>query len=273
MKLLSLVALLVLGVACGGVSNVDDNTSRNSNTPTPITVSAVQTVTIDSPDGVKIVGSYFEARKPNSPAVLLLHQWQSDRHSYDDFAKQMQTRGINVLSIDGRGFGDSTKNADGASVTAGRTNADVKAMLGDVDAAFRFLSMRPNVNSKRVGIVGASYGSSLAIIYAAGHPDVQAVALLSPGLNYFGNLPTEPAVAKFRDRNNHNLLFIAADDDKESADAVEKLDPIEVDNYRFSRQTFESGGHGTELLKVGAAETMSDFFADIFDLANLHVRT
>ena len=52
----------------------------------------------------------------------------------------MQDRGFGVLSIDGRGFGESTKKADGSAVTAGRSDADVKAMLGDVDAAFKYLS-------------------------------------------------------------------------------------------------------------------------------------
>jgi pimeloyl-ACP methyl ester carboxylesterase len=154
------------------------------------------------------------------PSLLLLHQWQSDRHSYDEFAKRMQANGFTVLSIDGRGFGESTKKADGTNVTAGRSDADVKAMLGDVGAAIDFLKKQKNVDASKIGIVGASYGSSLAIIYAADHPDVKAVALLSPGLNYFGNMPIGPAVEKY---NENDLLLIAADDDKESADAVRKL--------------------------------------------------
>src|SRR5207249_1163508 len=113
-------------------------------------------------------------------------------------AKRMQARGFAVLSIDGRGFGESTKRVDRSTVSAGRTDADVKAMLGDVGAACEFLSKQQNVDAGRVGIVGASYGSSLAIIYAADHQNVAAVALLSPGLNYFGNMETEPPANRFR---------------------------------------------------------------------------
>src|SRR5205085_3046220 len=105
-----------------------------------------------------------------------------------------------VLAIDGRGFGESTAKTDGKTVTAGRTDTDVKTMLGDVGAAFDFLAKQKNVNPNRIGVVGASYGSSLALIYAADNPKVAAVALLSPGLNYFGNMQTEPAIKKYGDR-------------------------------------------------------------------------
>ena len=140
MRAAFLIFILSALAGCGGntassISNssqVNQTTANNSANSATIAATS-QTVTVDSPDGVKIVGSLFESAKPNSPAVLLLHQWQSDRHSYDDFAKRLQAKGFTVLSIDGRGFGDSTKKADGTAVTAGRSDVDVKAMLGDVE--------------------------------------------------------------------------------------------------------------------------------------------
>jgi dienelactone hydrolase len=216
-------------------------------------------VTIDSPDGVKLVGALLESPKPNSPALLLLHQWQSDRHSFDNFAKQMQAKGFTVLSIDGRGFGESTKKADGSAVAAGRADADVKAMLGDVGAAVEFLKKQKNVDPTKIAIVGASYGSSLAIISAADHPDIKAVALLSPGLNYFGNMPTEPAIKKYGDRP---LMMIAAEDDKESADAVRELKKAGADD-KYQTQIFPKGGHGTGIFqaKVGLEDALENFLA------------
>ena len=87
-------------------------------------------------------------------------------------------------------------------------------MIADVDNAFRFLAKQKNVDAAKIGIVGASYGSSLALIYAAENKQVKAIALLSPGINYFGNLPTEPAANTF---GNRPLLLVAAEDDSESA--------------------------------------------------------
>ena len=255
---------LIAFTSCGGaVSNGHSNvaTDRTPAMNSPANSSAEtrnsETVVIDSPDGVKLVGTFLAADKPNSPALLLLHQWQSDRHSYDDFARQMQAKGFNVLAIDGRGFGESVKTADGKSIAAERTDAAVKAMIGDVGAAFDFLAKQKNVDPAKIGIVGASYGSSLALIYAANDPKVAAVVLLSPGLNYFGNMPTEPAVSKF---GNRPLLLVAAEDDKESADAVIKLKSAAASESHEAK-VYEKGGHGTGLFKakVGLEDLLEQF--------------
>jgi pimeloyl-ACP methyl ester carboxylesterase len=171
----------------------------------------------------------------------------------------MQAKGFTVLSIDGRGFGESTKKGDGSAVAAGRTDADVKAMLGDVDAAVAFLKKQKDVDPTKIAIVGASYGSSLAIIYAADHPEIKTVALLSPGLNYFGNMPTEPAIKKYGDRP---LLIVAAEDDKESADGVRELKKAGA-NDKYQTQIFPTGGHGTGIFqaKVGLEDSLEKFLS------------
>jgi len=252
MKAYFLLILVITLLGCNsGASNnpsntvTANNTAANNSANSVATTIGAQTVAIDSPDGVKIVGTFFESTKANSPAVLLLHQWQSDRHSYDDFAKRLQAKGFNVLSIDGRGFGESVKTADGKPVAPDRTDAAVKGMLGDVGAAFDFLSKQKNVDPSRVGIIGASYGSSLAIIYAADNPKVKAVALLSPGLNYFGNMATEPAVRKYGDRD---LFVVASKGDTESAEAAENFEKI--GNTRYGFMILPVGSlHGTEMFK------------------------
>ena len=250
MKWISLLAVPIFFAACGGTApNTNSNTVANAVQKIVEPVPAAQNVTINSPDGVVLVGTFLAVSKPTSPALLLLHQWQSDRHSYDDFAKEMQISGFNVLAIDGRGFGESTKKTDGTAITAGRSDAEVKAMLGDIDAAFDFLAKQTNVDPKRIGIVGASYGSSLALIYAADNPKVAAVAMLSPGLNYFGNMPTEPAIIRLNDRP---VFQTAAEDDPDSFNSVTKLSELTNEPNHAVTVTVKEGGHGTALLKVNA---------------------
>lgn len=224
---------------------------------TPVNAGAAQRVTFDSADNVQIVGSFFPAAKPSSPAVLLLHQFGSNRASYDDFAKRLQAKGFGVLSIDGRGFGESVKTTDGKKVEVSRSDSAVKGMRADVSGAFEFLAKQPNVDAARIGIVGASYGSSLAIIYAAENPKVKSVALLSPGINYFGNMPTEPSVKNYGGRS---LLMVAAEDDSESADAVRQLAKSST-NEKYETQIYKSGGHGTSLFKakVGLEDLLEQF--------------
>ena len=258
-------ALLIC--SCGGSApNAPSNSVVNKVEKAIEIGPAAQTVSINSPDGVVLIGTLFGTEKPNSPALLLLHQWESDRHSWDDFAKQLQSDGFVVLAIDGRGFGESTKKADGSTVAEGRTDADVKAMLGDVDAAFDFLSKQKNVDPKRVGIIGASYGSSLALIYAADHPHVAAIALLSPGLNYFGNMQTEPAMANYKDRP---AFLAAAKDDPESFNTVTRLSELTTEPNRALAISVDKGGHGTALLKVdGVRRPLETFCKERFGIVS-----
>lgn len=233
--------------------------ANNANTPnqTNAELSAPQTVKFMSEENVEIVGTFYESPKANSPAVVLLHQWGSNRKSYDEFAKRLQAKGFGVLAIDGRGFGESVKTTDGKTVGTDRGDETVKGMKADVDNAFQFLSKQRNVDANRIGIVGASYGSSLAIIYGAENTKVKAVALLSPGVNYFGNLPIENAVKSYGMRP---ILLVAAEDDKESAETVKRLKES-VPNEKYETQIYEKGGHGTGIFaaKVGLEDLLEQF--------------
>jgi len=260
----NVVLLLLLSVIAFGCKNqslpnnsdtkgkkAPDQVQSTSQFPSP------ETIKFESADKVEIVGTFYQSPKADSPAVLLLHQWRSDRHSFDEFAKHLQTKGFGVLSIDGRGFGDSIKTTDGKTISAERSDDAVKGMKADVGNAFVFLAKQKNVDPEDIGIIGASYGSSLAIIYASENPIVKAVALLSPGLNYFGNMPTMPAVKKY---GNRPLLLVAAENDRASAASVRKLRDGGT-NDKFKIQIYSKGGHGTGILKakVGLEDLLTKF--------------
>ena len=72
-------------------------------------------------------------------------------------------------------------------------------------------------------------------------------------------MQTEPAIKTFADRP---LFMFAAEDDKDSADAVKQLD-ASGSNPKYQQHVYGSGGHGTALLKVGAADEMEKFFGDV----------
>jgi dienelactone hydrolase len=132
-------------------------------------------------------------------------------------------------------------------------------MLGDVASALTFLAAQPGVDRNRIGVIGASYGSSLALIDAAGNKNIKALALLSPGLNYFMNLPTEPAIQEYGDRP---ILIVAAEDDAESANATRRLDSL-VQGNRHQAKVFPGGAHGTGILEsgVGLDQLLLEFFS------------
>lgn len=267
------VFALLFGAACQ-TQNAPTNVNQTSNSAVgnPATKSsaaspeksenventAAQTINFDAPDGVKIVGTFYATAKENSPAVLMLHQFGSSRAAYKDLAAQFQASGIAVLAIDGRGFGESTKRADGSRIAVSQSNEAVMGMKSDVAAAVKFLGEQKNVDKSKIGIVGASYGSSLAIIYASENPEIKTVALLSPGTNYFGNLPIEPAMEKYGARP---VLIVAAEDDAESATASRKLDKLAAGG-KHQLQIYSKGGHGTGIFAagVGLEKLLLDFF-------------
>ena len=211
-------------------------------------------VTFTTSDQVVITGTLFDAGKSGAPAVLCLHQWKSDRSTYNDLAVLLQKAGITVLTIDMRGYGGSVKKTDGSVVKPDRNAKN------DVSAAVGYLKALPSVDKSRIGLLGASYGSSNAILYAANDPAIKAAVLLSPGLNYFNILPTLDAMKKYAGRP---VLCIAGSEDMRS---VEALDAYANVNPRAVVKKFDNAGHGTDMFGTvpGLGGTIKEYF-----LANL----
>jgi dipeptidyl aminopeptidase/acylaminoacyl peptidase len=78
--------------------------------------------------------------------------------------------GVATLRLDDRGVGASTGDANAA--TAEDTAADARAALS-------FLRARPEVDPRRLGLIGHSYGGEIAPMVAAEDPKVAAVVLLA----------------------------------------------------------------------------------------------
>jgi hypothetical protein len=89
-------------------------------------------------------------------------------------ADYLTRRGIAVLRYDDRGVGRST----GRFATA--TTAD---FASDAWAAWQTLSARPDINAKRIGLLGHSEGGLIAPMLAAAHPEIAFVVMLAgPGV-------------------------------------------------------------------------------------------
>src|ERR1700757_3551341 len=67
---------------------------------------APRIVDLKAADGTPLKASFFAAAKPG-PGVLLLHQINRDRKSWDQVAAQLAAAGIHTLTLDLRGFGES----------------------------------------------------------------------------------------------------------------------------------------------------------------------
>src|ERR1700690_3207360 len=67
---------------------------------------AARVIDLKASDGTILKATYFAAAKPG-PGVLLLHQCNRQRKVWDDLASQLAGAGINTLTFDLRGFGES----------------------------------------------------------------------------------------------------------------------------------------------------------------------
>src|SRR6185436_9976225 len=63
-------------------------------------------VDLKASDGTGLRASYFAAARPG-PTVLLMHMCITTRASWESVAQQLSAAGINVLTMDNRGFGES----------------------------------------------------------------------------------------------------------------------------------------------------------------------
>src|ERR1700688_4248792 len=102
------------------------------------TAPSARVVDLKASDGITLKATYFGAGKPG-PGVLLLHQCNRQRKVWDDLAERLAASGLNVLTVDFRGFGES------GGTPLAKLSPDEAAKLfaerfpSDVDTAFNYL--------------------------------------------------------------------------------------------------------------------------------------
>jgi len=198
---------------------------------------------LTSPDGTTLKATFFPAAKPG-PGLLLLHQCNRQRKVWDDLAQKFAASGINVLTFDFRGFGESA----GAPLDK-LTNDQIQDLFDkkfpiDVDTAYHFLSSQPTVTPSVMAAGGASCGVWQSLLLAARHPEVKALVLLSEG-------PTRPS-REFLRKNPTLPLFLAVADDDPDPGVVELMEwALSLSTNPLNKfEHFPKGGHGVELFDL-----------------------
>jgi dienelactone hydrolase len=208
--------------------------SRSQQLPTP------RVVDLAAPDGTKLKATYFAAAKP-APGVLLLHQCNRQRKVWDDLAARLAASGLNVLTVDYRGFGESGGAPFDKLTNDERVKFVAEKLPLDVETAFQYLSAQSGVTRGIIGVGGASCGVNQSVQVARRHPEVKSLVLLSGDTN--------PDGRQFL-RNSPNLpIFISAADDDANGLVVEfmqwlfSISPDPADKF----QRYATGGHGVEM--------------------------
>ena len=132
-------------------------------------------VDITSADGVVLKGSYYDPGQPG-PAMLLVHQCNMDRTSWESLAGSLSDAGIHVLTFDLRGFGETPGEGLVSPESFPRL---MQQSPPDVDAAYAYLLAQDGVDAARVGVGGASCGVALTSDLAVRNPGIKAFMALS----------------------------------------------------------------------------------------------
>src|SRR5437667_4382590 len=185
------VFLVVLVLASAAIAQ---NSSKNEWQQQP---PAACIVDFKTPD-VVLKGTYFSAAKPG-PGVLLFHQSNRTRTSWDDVARQLAAAGINTLTVDSRAHGES----------GGTVDNTWQKKQSDLETGFQFLISQPGVQRDVIGLAGAgSHGVVNAVETARLHPaDIKSLVLMSgetfrPGIEFLHQASQLPE------------LFVVADTDE-----------------------------------------------------------
>jgi predicted alpha/beta-fold hydrolase len=222
-------------------------------------------VQFETTDGVVIRGSYFPPSSGPSAAIVLLHMLRKNRESWSEFAQFAQSKGYAVLTIDFRGHGQSLQTKTKPFHEADFSDADYALMKLDVAAAVEWLRKRPEIESDKIALVGASIGANVALIQAAEDSLLMGVVLLSPGEVYRG-ISVRPALAVVK---AVPICMIAAEDDNYSAITVMNLS--QMDTMKTKMKLYQEGGHGTYLLE--SHPEVMDYIVEYLDaLRNNHTR-
>jgi hypothetical protein len=112
------------------------------------------------------------------PAVVMVHgSGPQQRDEFQTFAAYCELLGIAVLADDKRGVGQSGGTYPGERAT----DSTVAVLAEDVQAEARFLAALPQVDSKRVGVLGDSQAGWIIALAASREPAVRwAVPIVGP---------------------------------------------------------------------------------------------
>ncbi len=182
-------------------------TPEPGNTPISVTVTpnwnpAGERITIQTEDGLELVGYYYIAPQPNSPVVILMHQFgssQAQAWPISDLIPWLQNYPVksenppeptlsaqgklplmpaeihfNVLTFDFRGHGESP-----GQVIPYITDDAQRGYLLDAKAAYARAASLPNADPTRIIGIGTSIGAD-AVVNACEQGCVGAFAI-SPG--------------------------------------------------------------------------------------------
>ena len=238
---IKIVKTIVIALFCSGMHGVVlAEEPMTTATPWPLTSSKSlihkQSVKILSTDKFSLSADYYRGQS-DMGGVLLLHGCESDRHMYDALGQAIAQQGLNALTLDLRGYGDSS-NAKFSHAAIKRKSTNIVSYQNDlsyltsfwskdIHAAYQYLRAQVERN-KQISIVSTDCTAANAI-QLADNTHINSLVLLTPKLDFIEK-------ENYKNLNDIVTYFIASSH--------------QVDSYKTSQELFLWNGAVDTKLQV-----------------------
>ena len=191
--------------------------------------------------------------KSKSPVVLLFNKANGDRKVYKELAAQLANDGISSLRIDLRGHGESINKGKFIPFDSlNNLKLDLDNGYTDIIAAHKYLLTIKQIDSNRIGMVGASYSGEDMMVASRNFKMVKMYVALSPGSFSAASISTiDSCLTPF--------LFIKSNDER-SMQGFEK--ELFLKSKKAKVMTVPGKIHATDILQT--YPEMNGFIADWF---------
>ncbi len=125
--------------------------------------------------GRQLVGMLHLPNRKNAPVIIMCHGYSADKSSgriFVEAARKLVKNGFVVLRFDPRGSGDSEGEFKDQTLTT---------QLEDLAIVIKYLKNGNDINYKKIGLIGWSWGGALAILCASKYKDVSCLDLWALG--------------------------------------------------------------------------------------------
>lgn len=219
-------------------------------------------VTLSGADGFSLTADYY-AGTDGGAGVILLHQCNGERSMYEGVGKLLSERGLHVLAMDFRGYGDSV--ADGVNIEEIRAatsdyseyrqvSAPIREhWVSDVNIATDFLRGKAGEGTA-IGAGGASCGGFQSVVLAE-QREIAAIMTFSSGLS-------EEMLARYTALGPVPTLIIAAEEDGSTHQRALALF-AEASDPGSRMISYKGEGHGSPLFEQDPdlADTIAGWYA------------
>lgn len=240
----------------GSAGNGGSGASAGSGGCTAASGTAQETPTsLTASDGKNIAAVYRQPAQGSClPALLLLHQFSSNKEQWEPYVEAYNDAGYATLALDLRGHGES--DAQDGSFNDILSDPDGAPL--DVQAGVEFLANQQAVDAERIGAIGTSIGANLTLVATTLGYGVKVAVPISPRESAIASLANNPETLAVED-----MFCLAGETDGAGAQAQTCVAFSELATGTAQVDILSgSNAHGTTLLSMDGVN------ADIVEFLN-----